>query len=116
MDKVDHDKMEQLFDEMSDRAYEKFDKMMDEALKDKSTTVVQLKTDPVPLVLYIIHAVCLLLLYILQIAAQSSLDAKIAKLDDRLDALERCLLERCFFEQSPEVKDVNDSHSDTDTL
>lgn len=90
-DTNDHDRMEQLFDEMSDRAYKKFDKMMDEALKDKSTTVVQVKPDSSPPILYITLGVCILLLYILQFAGQCSLEAKIAKLDDRLNALEQRL-------------------------
>ena len=84
----DHDRMEKLFDEMSDKAYEKFDKMMDEAVKDKSTTIIQVKPDSSSPILYIILGVCILLLYILQFAAQCSLDAKIAKLDDRINALE----------------------------
>lgn len=41
--------------------------------------------------LYLTLAVCIVLLYILQFAAQCSLDAKIAKLDDRLNALEQHL-------------------------
>lgn len=91
MGKNDHDRMEQLFDEMSDRAYKKFDKMMDEVLEDKSKTVIQVKPDSSPLILYLILAVCIVLLYILQFSAQSSLDAMIVKLDNKLDTFERRL-------------------------
>lgn len=91
MGRNDHDRMERLFDEMSDRAYRKFDKMIDEAVKDKSATVIQVKPDSSSSTLYFILAVCIVLLYILQFAAQCSLDSKIAKLDDRLNAFERRL-------------------------